>query len=96
MANPVVRPCSSCGKPETRRSTSTPTCGPRCYQRLRRQRYEQTSSLDFQIGGLVFTLTDVPREIDHDILRRDILERCGDDLRAAIEKLHPIQQGEQR
>lgn len=89
MANPVVRPCASCGAPvETRRLTSTPTCGPRCYQRIRRERLEHKSSLDIRIGGVTVTIADIPRDIDHESLRRTVLETCGDELIAAIEKLH--------
>ncbi|WP_148193074.1 hypothetical protein [Pseudomonas syringae] len=79
MANPVVRPCSACGAPvETKRLTSTPTCGPRCYQRIRRERLEQKSSLDIRIGDMTINIADIPRDIDHDSLRRKILEACGD------------------
>jgi hypothetical protein len=90
MANPVVRPCASCGAPvETRRTTSTPTCSPRCYQRIRRERHQETSSLDFIIGGRTFTLMNVPRGIDHNGLRNSLAEALGDELAAKIENTHP-------
>lgn len=94
----ATRNCARCGTPFHLRPQGLHAkfCSTTCRVAANKQRNLEQTTLDFQIGGLVFTLTNVPRDIDHDILRRDILERCGDDLRAAIEKLHPIQQGEQR
>jgi len=95
MANPVVRPCSSCGKPvETKRLTSMPTCGPRCYQRIRRERLEHKSSLDIRIGDVTVTIADIPRDLDHESLRQAVLETCSNELIAAIEKLRVNQHKE--
>lgn len=95
MANPVVRPCASCGAPvETKRLTSTPTCGPRCYQRIRRERLEHKSSLEIRIGDVTVIIAGIPRDIDQDTLRQTVLETCGDELIAAVQKPHSYQHKE--
>jgi predicted nucleic acid-binding Zn ribbon protein len=80
MANPVVRPCVSCGNPvETRRLTSTPTCSTKCYMRLRRQAEKGASTLSFKIGNVVVTLTDLAPGTDREALQRDIIASLPSD-----------------
>lgn len=89
MANFVLRPCASCGNSvETRRLTSTPTCSPKCYMRLRRQAEKDKSTLVFSIGKVVIKIHDLPDDTDRDALYRKILNGLPPEL---IKGMHLIE-----
>lgn len=80
MANPVIRPCTSCGRPvETRRLTSTPTCSTRCYQRLRRKAQQDKTTLLLHVGDAIITLTGLPPDTDKSDLANNILAAISHD-----------------
>lgn len=92
MVNPVLRPCVSCGAPvETRRMTSTPTCSTKCYQRVRRERLEQESTMDIQFGNITVRILNVRPDINHDSLRARVVELLGPEMMTALTEMEVAQ-----